>query len=472
MKVAKLRTDRRKGSVKITSYNIASYGEDNDYPDKIIDIFNASPTGKGCLNVCRRFIFGDGYIDQSLATTIVNRKGQTANHVLRKAVDDLPLFGGFAIHVNYNGLLEPVEYQVIPFDHCRIEINKDGLPTTRIAVHPNWNNKDKLRKFDKRDIKYYPSFNPRKKVLFEQVAEVGGIESFRGQVLYFSMDGELVYPLCPYDPTVTDMSTEESISTVLHRNARYNYLPAGMIVKKSKVATTNEGNKERNNFEESELASDIANWQGDERAAKMILVETEFDEEAPQFIPFTIQNFDRMFDSTTKYVQDSIGRMFMQPPILRGVDVGAGFGADLMKNAYDFYNTIIENERKLVEEVMAILFKIWPQEFSDYTIKPMEYLDQATGEELSLVKEIPPELLKDLSKNERRNLIGFNPEVDKDADTVRLATEIGVGGTQSMIEIMTSETLTTDQRINLLITLFSLTEQEAKTLVGDEKLGN
>jgi hypothetical protein len=382
MKVAKLRTQTRKDDVNLKAIGIASYGESNDYPDKIRDIFNASPTGKGCLNICRRFIFGDGFADVSLATTIVNRKGETANHVLRKAVDDFPHYGGFAIHINYNALLEPVEYQTVPFDHCRIEVDKDGLPTKRIAVHPNWNNKNKLTKFKKEDIKFYPVFNSNPTVLMEQVQNAGGIENFSGQILYFSLDGDLVYPLCPYDPTVTDMSTEESISTVLHRNARYNFLPAGMIVKKSRVATTNDDNRERDNSDEGDLSSEIENWQGDERAAKMILVETEFDEETPQFVPFTIQNFDRMFDSTSKYVQDNIGRMFMQPPILRGVDVGAGFGADLLKNAYDFYNSIIESERKVVEEVLKKLFIEWPQQFANYTIKPLEYQKQATDEEL------------------------------------------------------------------------------------------
>jgi hypothetical protein len=261
-------------------------------------------------------------------------------------------------------------------------VDKDGILTKKIAVHPNWNNKNKLTKYKKEDIKFYPVFNPNPTVLMEQVQNAGGIENFSGQILYFSLDGDLVYPLCPYDPTVTDMSTEESISTVLHRNARYNFLPAGMIVKKSRVATTNDDNRERDNSDEGDLSSEIENWQGDERAAKMILVETEFDEEAPQFVPFTIQNFDRMFDSTSKYVQDNIGRMFMQPPILRGVDVGAGFGADLLKNAYDFYNSIIESERKVVEEVLKKLFIEWPQQFANYTIKPLEYQKQATDEEL------------------------------------------------------------------------------------------
>lgn len=381
MKVAKLRTQTRKDDVNMRSLNLASYGEKNDYPDKIIDIFNSSSTGKGCLNTARRFIYGAGFCDVSLGNYIINRKGETLNHLLRKAVDDYPQFGGFALHINYNGLLTIEEIQIIPFEHCRISIDKDGNSDGQIAVHPNWNNRNKLNRFKKEDIKRYPVFNPNPVVIQEQIMAAGGdIANYSGQVLYFSYDGDLVYPLSPSDSIVTDMATEESISTVLHRNARYNFLPAGMIVKKSRAESTDPNNEERD--DEGDLANEINNWQGDERAAKMILVETHFDEEEPKFVPFNIQNFDKMFDSTSKYIQDNIGRLFMQPPILRGVDVGAGFGAELIKNAYDFYNSIIESDRQIIEGVFIKLLKLLPVDFNDYSIKPLEYIKQASNEEL------------------------------------------------------------------------------------------
>lgn len=380
MKVAKLRTQTRRDDVKSTSLGIALYGTDNDYPEKVMDIFAASPTGKGCLNTFVKFLFGGGFADLTLANKVINRKGQKGNHLLRKVSEDYGQFSGFSLHVNYNALFEITEIQHIPFEHCRIGVDNNGMATGQIHVHPNWNNRNTLYKFKKDEVKVYPVFNPNPNVILAQAN--GNIETYTGQVYYFSNEGELVYPLCAFDPTVTDMATEESISTVLHRNARYNFLPAGMIVKKKTTATTNENNREGDNYEDSELASEINDWQGDEKAAKMILVETEFDEDTPTFVPFTIQNFDRMFDSTSKYVQDNIGRMFMQPPILRGVDVGAGFGADLMKNAYDFYNSIVEGDRKTVEENLMQVLQHLPESYSSYTILPLEYLKQATNEEL------------------------------------------------------------------------------------------
>ena len=384
MKVAKITTQTRRDDIKLSSLEIASYGDLNDYPQKIKEIFNASPTGKGCLNTAVRFVFGNGFKDLTLANYRMNEKDQKGNQLLKKIIEDFEQHGGYALHINYNGMLEVAEIQHIPFEHCRIGITNDGKPDGKIAVYDDWGQRNKLstKKASKDNVKYYPVFNPIPEVILAQL-NGNPIEEFSGQILYFSNEGHLVYPLSPFDATVTDMSTEESISTVLHRNARYNFLPAGMIVKKKGTATTNGENEDTDQpSNDSDLENEINSWQGDERAAKMLLVTTEFDEEAPAFVPFAIQNFDRMFDSTSKYVQDTIGRMFMQPPILRGVDVGAGFGADLMKNAYDFYNSIVESERKMIEQELKKVFTLMPVTFESYDIQPLQYINQTANEKL------------------------------------------------------------------------------------------
>lgn len=368
MRVAKLKTQPRRVDTNLKSLGIASYGENNEYPEKLREVFAASPTGMGCLNTAIRFIFGDGFAEPT-SSMIVNQKGQTANQLLKKVVEDLATYNGFALHINYNALFEPVEVQHLPFEQTRISVDADGHPDGQIAVFQDWTRRNKLldKKPTKDNISYFQVFNPIVNVVKAQIESDGGIETYRGQVLYYSSEGELVYPVSQYDPAITDMATEEAISTVLHRNARHNFLPSGMIVVKKKQESTDE---------RTNTADDIYKWQGDENTAKMIVVECAFDEEEPKFVNFPIQNFDRMFEKTSEYTQDTIGRMFMQPPILRGVDVGAGFGADLLKNAYDFYNSITESDRKVVESEISKVFKL--MDVQSYTIKPLVYQAQAT----------------------------------------------------------------------------------------------
>jgi hypothetical protein len=377
MKVAKLKTTARRVDAYSVSDRILKYSENNDYPQKVREVLQASPTGIGCMDIATRFVFGDGFKDKILANYIINSKGRKANQEVKRIISDFKTFGGFAFHVNYNALLEPIEIQHIPFEHCRIAITDNKEFSNQIAVHPNWTNKEGLKKFKRDDIKYYPLYNSITEVIIAQLPE-SGIQEYGGQVYYYAPDG-LSYPLSPFDAVITDMSTEEAISTVLHRNAKHNFLPAGMIIRKGKAQSTTLGNEQTEQDYDDGLADEVAKWQGDERAAKMIVVDVDFEEETPSFVPFSIQNFDRMFDSTSEYVEQKIGKLFMQPPILRGVDVGAGFGADLMKHAFDFYNSIVESDRKIVEETLGSVIKLMPVKFSDYSLEPLKlYIQNET----------------------------------------------------------------------------------------------
>lgn len=374
MRVAKVKTQPRKTDSFNVSNLILTYGENNDYPERINDIVRASPTGKGCLDIDVRFTFGNGFIDKALASFIINTKNRNANQELKIIAKDFKEFGGFYFHVNYNGMFEPVEIQHIPFEHCRIAINQEKEISNFIAVHPNWTSRAGLKPFKKNDIKYYPIYNPLPEVILAQL-NGRSMDEYEGQVFFYSNEGVLTYPLSPFDSVVTDMSTEEAVSTVLHRNAKHNFLPAGILTRKRKQQSTTAGNEEKE-LPTDGLASEVTQWQGDERAAKIIVVDIEFDEEAPTFVPFPIQNFDRMFDNTAKYIEDKIAKVFMQPPLLRGVDAGAGFGADLMKNSYDFYNSIIEPDRKVIEEILKGVLQRMPVKFTNYEIAPLTYISQ------------------------------------------------------------------------------------------------
>jgi hypothetical protein len=197
--------------------------------------------------------------------------------------------------------------------------------------------------------------------------------------------------------------------------------------------------------------------QGDENASKIWVVDVDADEEKPEFIDFTAKNFDRQFELTEKTVQENIGKMFIIPPILRGVDVGAGFGADLMKNAYDVMNSTTGNERRILSDAFKDLLEYYIIMFTDFEITPIKY--ESTNE------AIDESLFPDLTSNERRALIGFE-EITSKGDNQVLAQVLGVGGTQALVSVVTDTLLMPEQKIQLLIKLFSLSEEDARMIIG------
>jgi hypothetical protein len=178
------------------------------------------------------------------------------------------------------------------------------------------------------------------------------------------------------------MLTEESCSTIKHRNAKYNFLPAGILVRKGiKPRTLPDGTIDSHNpynQEQEQSRIDVTRMQGDINTSKIWVVDVDADEEVPVLIPFDAKNLDKEYDYTEKSTQENIGKMFMIPPILRGVDIGAGFGADLMNNAYFFMNSVTSNERRMLETVFRDLLEFYMTQFTDFSIKSLTYITTVT----------------------------------------------------------------------------------------------
>ena len=436
---------------------IKAYGSGNDYPQKILEIINSSGTGRTCMDIYVKFVEGNGFLDVALAETKLNSKGERSDSLLRKCAKDLKNFNGFAVLVKYNGLGLPDEYFNIPFEHCRLEIDTKKQYTGRIAVHNDWTGLTGVQ-FSNDDIKFINRYNP-KSVLAEIIA-AGSPEKYLGQIYYFTVDGDSEYPISPFDPVVTDMLTEESVSTVKHRNAKFNFLPSGILVRKGiKPQLKPDGTYDNTsvfNQEQEDSAAEIKNMQGDTNASKIWVVDIDADEEKPEFIEFTGKSYDRSYEYTEKSVQENIGKMFLIPPILRGVDVGAGFGAELMKNAYAFMNSVTGNERRMLETAFMDFMQNYPVKFTDFSIQITEY----KADNL----KIDPLLLPDLTSNERRELAGFEILESSGNETI-LVQVIGVGGTQALISIITDTTLLPEQKVQMLIKVFNFTDEEARKIV-------
>lgn len=376
MKVSATKTAQRvERNIYITSKGIKGYGTNNDYPQKILEIVNSSGTGKTCMDIYVKFVEGAGFTDETLSNTVLNSRNERADSLLRKFAKDLKNFNGFACNVKYDGLGLPTEYFNIPFEHCRIEIRSDGTYTGRIAVHPDWTNITG-RTFRMADVKFFNRFDPFK--VIGEMTEAGGPEAYLGQIFYFTADGDLEYPISPFDPIITDMLTEESASTVKHRNVKFNFLPAGILVRKGiKPRTLDNGSIDPNDpyNQEQQASSDwIAKAQGDMNVSKIWVVDVDADEEVPELIPFDAKNYDKEFDYTEKSVQQNIGAMFIIPPVLRGIDVGTGFGSLLVGEAYQFMASVTNNERRMLETAFRDLLEYYMIKFTDFTISPLQYI--------------------------------------------------------------------------------------------------
>jgi len=424
MKATVLKRDRRFELRNDRGLGVQSYGEHNDYPQQLMEVVDASGTGKSCVSVYSKFISGKGFEDKDFYKKIVNRLGHTNDYISDQVSKDLAEFGGFLIHVNFNANFQICELQHIPFEQGRFKaLDPDTGFFDKVAIHHDWGKRFiNLRKWKKDDIHFIDFFNPDPVEIQKQVDAAGGWANYKGQVFYFSNEGERVYPLPIYDAVITDMNTEEGIANVSNRNARNNFLTAGMLIN---YANTNKSAAEEGKEEQSELEVAVKEFQGDDKAGKMMYVELEDGDTKPEFVSFKGTNYDKEFNVTLASSQANIGKAFNQPPILRAENVGANFGADLMLNAYNYYNSATENERLVLERTFTTIFQHWFEPTTgNYSITPLSYEVEMT-----------------------------------------LADRLGDSQLKEIILLVNDKTLLFEQKISIAKTLFGLSDDEANGLI-------
>lgn len=377
------RSKKRFDTSYLSNLGIQSYGKDNLYPQRMNDLIRSSATGGTCCDRFQAFIEGNGLNNTVFAEYECNRMGQTVDDIYSLLAQDMALHHGFALHVNYNMMCQIVEVTHIPFMQCRLEEETEDGKVVHIALHPDWSGhktrKGKTIKVSKENVKKLYVFNPRKEVVLSQIVASGGIENYRGQILWFSMDGKWDYPVPIYDKVVTCLSTDEGLDNVKYRNVRNNFLLAGMLIHKkgSTLGIDDEGNQIKED-QSSDVSESLNIFQGDENACAIMDVTIQAEEDKPEFVKFEANNFDSKFKATDESVISRIYSAFGQEPWYRIRNGSLGFSSEILSEAYEYYNSYVSHERRAISRALKRIFDNWYEQANpsgDYEVQPLVYVN-------------------------------------------------------------------------------------------------
>lgn len=370
-------------------FNLQSFGSDNLYPQNISAITSASGTAQLCISRYRKFVEGYGFNNEFFSAMEVNREGETMDDLLHHVADDVTRFGGFALHVNYNVLGEITEVNFVPFEQCRLKETNEFGEVEEILVHCDWKGEKTkngvIQRVQEDNITHFKTFNPNANVVLKEIEECGGIENYKGQIFWLSMDGKYQYPTPIYDAVVTEISTDEGLGNIKYRNVRNNFLIACMLVAKKGAPHINEEGEE----EERQMIADedLREFQGDTKGSKILYVELENDEDEPKVVPFPTRNFDKEFTTTEESVVSRIYSQFHQE-LFYSIRIGKlGFSGDVMRDAYEYYAGEVTTEQRFIERAFTQIFAHWFDKTIpfDFSIRPLKYIsadknDKANGE--------------------------------------------------------------------------------------------
>lgn len=374
------KSEERFSTPYVSTLGIQAYGKDNLYPQMLRRVVLSSPTGQGCLRRYTRFIEGNGLLDIGLSEKVIDRRGNSVDALLQLMCADLAMYGGLALHINYNIFGQIVEVNHVPFEMCRLEEADDMGRVNRIVVHPDWlgrqSRKGKTMQITRKTCDYLPIFNPRREVVMEQMDNVGGEELYRGQILYFGQ-GYNRYPISRADSVITEMSTDEGLANVKYRNVRNNFLPAGMLFTYRGADTQTDDLHRQNPDEFSEI---LKQFQGDSKACRILEVVLESNESKPEYMAFPTNNFDKEFTATEESVTARIYAAYGQENFYCIRTGKVGFSGDVTRDAFDVYNSEVNPEQRTIERILSRIFEHWYEPINaDYSIEPLKYITNAVS---------------------------------------------------------------------------------------------
>ena len=314
------------------------YGDDNLYPQKLIELYQSSAIHHTAINAKLSGIIGEGF--KVYGETIVNEKGQSLNEVFKNITMDYLIYGGYAVNLVWNRKGDRVaEMYHVPFANLRSGKEDDNDEVHEYFYSSDWKNTRKYKPVT------YPAYDPK-----------NNKGENASQILYckdYSV-GTTVYPLPEYQAAVNDVDLDARISRYHNANISNGLSPSLMINFRNGIPS---------NEERQMIVRDIENtYSGETNAGRFFTFFSEPGKEA-QVTPIESAN-DTYYTVLEERVTSRILTSHrVTSPLLLGIrDAGGGLGSnkDEIMVAYGhFFGTVLQPiQKKLVAKMTWLTDKM------------------------------------------------------------------------------------------------------------------
>ena len=200
---------------------IYTNGADNAYPERMERFRNNSITATMASNTMIQFLLGKGFGEADNLKIGNVKLIDLADDIARDIVDNRGVF----IHVNYDANFDISDFNVIPFEQCRVGEKDSKEYNGKILIYKDWSSK-----VDKNKVQILNVFNPKKEVVQYQIEKVKGIENYKGQVFYYNMDNKYYYPLARIDAVSFECDNEYQASLYKNELLRRGFFGKTLVV--------------------------------------------------------------------------------------------------------------------------------------------------------------------------------------------------------------------------------------------------
>jgi DNA-binding Lrp family transcriptional regulator len=309
--------------VEIPGKGYIQFGEDNLYPNQLLEKLNKSSKHNGIVLGKVNYIIGNGisYKDES-AKELVPNKNETINDLLKKVSTDIEIFGGVYLELHYNALGNVGAVYHIPYH--KVRTNKDN---TQYYIK-DWTQSTRTQ--PEIVAAYNPAVKEGKQIIcykeYRPGLEVYSYPGYIGALNWIEVDIEL---------------SKYHLSTI--KNGMFS----------SKLINFNEGkpSPEEQQVVETKFKKKFT---GSENAGGIVLSFSDDPAKAPTVLDLSNTDLDKHFDILNKTTEQQIfvGHQ-VTSPILFGIkSEGQLGGRTEMRDSFEIFKTTYVNDKQRALEVL------------------------------------------------------------------------------------------------------------------------
>jgi DNA-binding Lrp family transcriptional regulator len=344
--------------VELPGKGYVQFGEDNLYPNFLLEKINKSSKHNGIVLGKVNYIIGNGISYKSGRENITPNKNETLNDFLKKVSTDIEIFGGVYIELHYNALGQVGAMYHVPYQ--KVRANKDQ---TQYYVK-DWT--QSVRVQPEIVAAYNPAVKQGKQILcykeYRPGLDIYSYPNYIGALNWIEIDIEL---------------SKYHLSTI--KNGMFS----------SKLINFNEGkpSPEEQQVVETKFKKKFT---GSENAGGIVLSFSDDPAKAPTVLDLSNTDLDKHFEILNKTVEQQIfvGHQ-VTSPILFGIKTEGQLGgrAEIRDSFEIFKTTYVNDKQRALETLFTEISKLWGID-DEMVIAPIEPIGFEFSE--ATIKEFAP----------------------------------------------------------------------------------
>ena len=316
----------------LTGKNRVLWGEDNLYPEFLLELSKTVPSLRSVIGGTVDFIVGDDLTIQPLegnAEGTLNTRGDTIRDQVRAIARDFEIYGGFALQV-----IRSKDGRVREIYYCDMRYLRSNKDNTVFYYCEKWAQRSQK-------IVEYPAFMPFTSERWN-LLEDDQKERHYSSILFFKADGSQVYPFPVYGAAIKACEIERCIDDY-HLNAINNGFTGSLFVNFNNGVPSDEIKEEiENDFQEK--------FSGHQNAGRIGFSWNPNKDAAVTFTEMKTEDFGEKYKALATHTRQQIFTAFRANPNLFGIPTESlGFSQEEYESAFRLYNrTMVRPVQRLI----------------------------------------------------------------------------------------------------------------------------